>query len=70
MARSNLQLQIARSPVLRHGLAPVSFVIALCMAPLEQRCGFRELEVPLFQLAIALTVWYAGPCPGILVGVA
>ena len=68
MARSNLQLQIARSPVLRCGLASVSFAIALCLALPEQRCGFRELEVPLFLFAIALTV-YAGPCPRILAAV-
>ena len=59
MARSNLQLQIARSPVLRYGLGVVSFAIALCLALLEQCCGFRELEVPLFVSAIALTVWNA-----------
>ena len=66
MAWSNLQLKIARSPVLRYGLAAVSFAIAPCLALLEQGCGFRELKVPLFLFAIALTVWYAGPCPGIL----
>jgi K+-sensing histidine kinase KdpD len=41
MARANQQLRLARSSVLRYGLAATSS-------------------------AIALTVWYAGPVPGIL----
>ena len=66
MARANLQLRLDRSPVLRCGLAATSFAIALCLALLEQRYGFRDLEVSLCLFAIALTVCYAGPCPGIL----
>jgi PAS domain S-box-containing protein len=66
MARSNLQLQLAGSPVLRYGLAATSFAVALGLALLEQRYGFRDLEVPLFLFAIAVTVWYAGIGPAIV----
>ena len=69
MAWANLQLRLVRSPVLRYGLAATSFAIALGLALLEQRYGFRDLEVPLFLFAITLTAWYAGPCPRILAAV-
>ena len=67
MARSNLQMQFARSPVLGYGLAVTSFAIALGLALLAQQCGFRNVEVQLFLFAIAITVWYAGTRPAILV---
>ena len=66
MARPNLELQIARSPVLRYGLAVASFAVALGLALLAQRYGFRDVEVPLFLFAIAIAVWYAGIGPAIL----
>jgi len=66
MARPNLQSQFARSPVLRYGLAAASFAVALGLALLEQRYGFRDLEVPLFLFAIVVTVWYAGIGPAIV----
>jgi signal transduction histidine kinase len=66
MARPNLQLRFAHSPVLRYGLAAVSSAIALGLALLTQRYGFRNIEVPLFLFAIAVTVWYAGIGPAIL----
>jgi PAS domain-containing protein len=63
MARSNLQLQMAHSPVLRYGLAVFSFAIALGLALLAQRYNFRNVEVPLLLFAVAVTAWYAGPGP-------
>jgi PAS domain S-box-containing protein len=66
MARSNLRLQFAHSPVLRYGLAATSVAVALGLALLEQRYGFRDLQVPLFLFAIAVTVWYAGIGPAIV----
>ena len=66
MARPNLQLRFAHSPVLRYGLAAASFAMALGLALLTQRYGFRNIEVPLFLFAIAVTVWYAGIGPAIL----
>jgi PAS domain S-box-containing protein len=66
MARSSLQSQFARSPVLRYGLAAVSFAIALGLALLAQRYGFHNVEVPLLLFAVAVTAWYAGPGPAAL----
>jgi len=66
MARLNLQLQFAHSPILRYGLAATSFAIALGLALLAQRYSFRNMEVALFLFAIAVTVWYAGIWPAIL----
>jgi PAS domain S-box-containing protein len=69
MARPNLQLQFAGSPVLRYGLAVGSSAIALGLALLAQRYGFRDMEVPLFLFAIVVSVWYAGVGPGVVAGV-
>jgi PAS domain S-box-containing protein len=66
MARPNLQLQLARSPVIRYGLAATSFAIALSLALVAQRYGFHRLEVPLFLFAVAVTAWYAGSGPSVL----
>src|ERR1700731_3540015 len=66
LARTNLQLRLTHSPVLRYALATASFAIALGLALLTQRYGFRNVEVPLFLFAIAVTVWYAGKGPAIV----
>src|SRR6202163_415801 len=66
MARSNLELQIARSPVLRYGLAVLSVSVALGGALLLERFHFHNVADPLFLFAIAVTVWYAGIGPAIL----
>jgi PAS domain-containing protein len=66
MAGSNLELRIAGSPVLRYGLAALSVSAALGGALLLERFHFRNVADPLFLLAIAVTVWYAGVGPAIL----
>ena len=66
MARSNLELQIARLPVLRYGLAVFSVSVALGGSLLLERFQFRNVADPLFLLAIAISVWYAGIGPAIL----
>jgi PAS domain S-box-containing protein len=66
MDRPKLQSQFAHSTVLRYGLAATSSAIALGLALLTERYGFRNVEVPLFLFSIAVTVWYAGIGPGIL----
>src|SRR5258707_8388838 len=63
MPGSNIQLRLAPSPVLRYGLAVISFAIALGLALLAQALSFRNVEVPLFLVAVAVTVWYGGPGP-------
>src|ERR1700688_2349610 len=66
MARPNLQLQLAHSPVLRYGLAVASFAIALGLALLAQRYDFSNVELPIFLFAVALAAWYAGSAPAAL----
>jgi K+-sensing histidine kinase KdpD len=67
MARPNLQLQIARSPVLRYGLAVVSVAVALAGALLVQHYKFHEVGLQsLFLFAVAVTAWYAGVGPAVL----
>jgi PAS domain S-box-containing protein len=66
MARSNLELQIARSPVLRYGLAVLSVSVALSGSLLLGRFHFHNVADPLFLTAIAIAVWYAGIGPAIL----
>jgi PAS domain S-box-containing protein len=66
MARSNLELQIARSLVIRYGMAVLSVSVALGVALLLERFHFRNVADPLFLLAIAVTVWYAGIGPAML----
>jgi PAS domain S-box-containing protein len=66
MARSNLEFQVARSPVLRYGLAVFSVSVALGGSLLLERFHFRNVADPLFLIAIAIAVWYAGIGPAIL----
>jgi PAS domain S-box-containing protein len=66
MARLDLQLRFAHSRVLRYGLAATSSALALGLALQAQRYDFLNMEVPLFLLGIAVTVWYAGIGPAIL----
>ena len=66
MARPNLELQIARSPVLRYGFAVLSVSVALGASLLLEGFQFRNVADPLFLFAIAIAVWYAGTGPAIL----
>ena len=66
MTRWNLDLQRGLAPVVRYGLAVVCVAIALGLALLSEHYGFREVGLPLFELAIALTTWFAGPGPSVL----
>jgi K+-sensing histidine kinase KdpD len=54
------------SRLLRYGLAVVSVAIALGLALLAQVYAVHNPEFPLFLIAIAVTVWYAGAWPGVL----
>jgi K+-sensing histidine kinase KdpD len=54
-------------PTAQHyGLAVLSVSMALGLALLLQRLHFRNVEVPLFLFAIALTAWYGGSRPAVL----
>ena len=67
MALQNLSsLNANLSATKRYGLVVVSVALALRLALPLERYDFRGVEFPLFLFVIALTVWHAGPCPGIL----
>ena len=63
MAEPKLQLRVAHSPALRYGLAVASFLIASGVAVVTDHYGFRNVEVPLYLFAIAITAWYSGSGP-------
>ena len=63
MAKSNLLSRIARSALLRYGVAVASVAIALGLALFAQHFHFGNVEVPLFLFAVAVTAWCAGPGP-------
>lgn len=66
MAESKLLSRIARSPMLRYGIAVALVAGALGLALLAQHFDFGNVEVPLFLFAVAVTAWYAGPGPAAL----
>src|SRR3984893_6782819 len=66
MARSNFQLRMAHSAILRYGFGVASFALALGLAVLTQQYGFRNVEVALLLFAVAVSAWYAGPGPASL----
>jgi PAS domain S-box-containing protein len=66
MARSDLQLRIAQSAVLRYGVAVVSVTVAAGLPLLAQHDHFRNVEVPLFLFAVALSAWFAGSGPAVV----
>jgi K+-sensing histidine kinase KdpD len=66
LARWNLELGNARSPVLRYGFSAVCVAIALGLALTLQYYEYREVELPVLTVAIALATWYAGVGPSVL----
>jgi signal transduction histidine kinase len=58
--------QSVHSPFLRYGLSIVCVAIALGLSLLAQYYQFRDIEVPLFSLAVAIATWYAGIGPSVL----
>jgi K+-sensing histidine kinase KdpD len=66
LARWNVESQRIRSPVLRYGFSVVSVAIGLGLALIFQYYEFRDVEVPVLALSIALTTWYAGTGPSVL----
>ena len=66
LARWNLELQRIRSPLLRYGFSVVAVAIGLGLGLTLQYHQFRDVEVPVLALSIALTTWYAGTGPSAL----
>ena len=64
--RRNLELQRVRSAILGYAFAVACVAIALGLALTLQHYQFRDVEVPLLTLAIAITTWYAGNGPAVV----
>src|SRR6267142_2536964 len=54
------------SAIQAYGLAVLSVSAALGAALLMQRFPVRNVEIPLFLFALALTAWYGGTGPAVL----
>jgi light-regulated signal transduction histidine kinase (bacteriophytochrome) len=52
--------------MLRYGFAVVSVALGLVLGLLFQYYQFRDVEVPVLALSIALTTWYAGTGPSVV----
>ena len=66
LARWNPEVHMIRSPILRYGFSVASVAIALALGFTLQYYQFRDVEVPVLALSIALTTWYAGTGPSVL----
>jgi K+-sensing histidine kinase KdpD len=65
-ARWNLEERKIRSPILGYCFSVVSVAIGLVLAFALQFYQFRDVEVPVLALSIALTTWYATTGPAVL----
>jgi K+-sensing histidine kinase KdpD len=66
LARWGRLFHSLQSPVARYGLAFVSVIVALGVSLALQYYHFRDVEVPVLTLAIAVTTWYAGNGPAVV----
>jgi PAS domain S-box-containing protein len=66
MVQRKPQLPQPLSPIQRYGLAVLSVSIALGGALLTERFHVRDVEVPLFLFAVAITAWYGGAGAAVL----
>src|ERR1700737_3766606 len=66
LARWNIDSPGIPSPILRYGLSAVSVAIGLGLALMLQHYEFRDVELPVLTLSVALTTWYAGAGPSVL----
>src|SRR5271168_290072 len=65
--RRSLARELHRSgPAIRYGFSVVCVAVALGAALAFQYYGFRDVELPAFDLAIVVTAWYAGVGPSVL----
>ena len=65
MAGWNLELHRG-GPAIRYSFALVCVAVALGAALAFQYYGFRDVELPVFDLAIVVITWYAGVGPSVL----
>jgi K+-sensing histidine kinase KdpD len=62
----NQELQRRLSPILLYVFSVVCVAIALGLGLASRHYGFRDLELPLLAMAIALVTWYGGIGPSVL----
>jgi K+-sensing histidine kinase KdpD len=65
LARWSLELERGRPPI-RYGFSVVCVAVALAAALAWRRYGFGDAALPLFELAIVVTTWFAGVGPSAL----
>jgi signal transduction histidine kinase len=65
LARWNLELHRG-GPTIRYGFSVGCVALAFGAALASRYYGFRDLELPLFDLAIVVTTWYVGAGPAVL----
>ena len=58
---------LGNSRALRYGLAIAAFLAATGLSVSAGHYGFRNVEVPLYLFAIAISAWYAGTGPAAVV---
>jgi PAS domain S-box-containing protein len=66
MAEPESYFPKAPRPLLGYGLAVISVAVAVAPALALQHYNFRDVELPFFLFAIALTAWHAGVGPAIV----
>jgi K+-sensing histidine kinase KdpD len=66
LARWNQELQRIHSPILRYSLSVVCVAIAIGLALALRSYQFRDVELPVLSLAVAIATWYAGVGPSVL----
>jgi light-regulated signal transduction histidine kinase (bacteriophytochrome) len=66
VSQLNLEQRLAGSPILGYAYSIAAVAVALGLALLFSTNGFRDTEVPLFTLAIAVVTWYAARGPSAL----
>src|SRR5208282_2602648 len=54
------------SSLIRYGFSVVCVAVALGGALVSQYYGVRDVELPLFEMAIVVATWYAGVGPSVL----
>jgi signal transduction histidine kinase len=62
----NPEFQRLHAPILRYGFGVASVAVALGVAFALDQYQFRDVELPVLTVAIALTTWYAGAGPSVL----
>jgi K+-sensing histidine kinase KdpD len=65
LARWNLEVHGGRAPI-RYSFALVCIAVALGVSLASHYYGVHDVELPLFELAIVVTTWYAGVGPAVL----